>query len=101
MVMSLFIFISQIIENCVECFPDETEDVTEIVELVKNTLPQLEPKEITKDAEETATLKDEKGPMSMSTFSNECGFLTIVLEWKEPSKNSTLGLLLISRFDYQ
>ncbi|KAK7310113.1 hypothetical protein RJT34_07399 [Clitoria ternatea] len=50
-----------IIENCAERFPDETEEVTEIVELVKNTLPQLEPKENTKDAEETATLKDEKG----------------------------------------
>ncbi|KAK7293534.1 hypothetical protein RJT34_16402 [Clitoria ternatea] len=58
--MSLFIFISQIIENCAERFPDETEEVTEIVELVKNALPQLDPKEITKDAEETATLKDEK-----------------------------------------
>ncbi|XP_061370218.1 uncharacterized protein LOC133312942 isoform X2 [Gastrolobium bilobum] len=52
-----------ILENCEERFPDE--EVTEMVELVKKTMPpppvKMKPEEITKGNEETATAKHEKG----------------------------------------
>ncbi|TKY64556.1 DNA-directed RNA polymerase III subunit rpc9 [Spatholobus suberectus] len=51
-----------IIENCEERFPDE--EVTEIVELVKKTLPppvNMTPEEITKGDKEISTLKEGKG----------------------------------------
>lgn len=60
--ISLFTFITQIIEDCDERFGDE--GVLEIVELVKKTLPlplNMKQEEITKVDEETATLKNEKG----------------------------------------
>lgn len=60
--ISLFTFITQIIEDCDERFGDE--GVLEIVELVKKTLPlplNMKKEEITKGDEETATLKNEKG----------------------------------------
>ena len=60
--ISLFTFITQILEESDERFGDE--GVTEIVELVKKTLPlplNMKKEEITKGDEETATLKNEKG----------------------------------------
>jgi len=57
--------ITQIIESCEGRFPDE--EVTEIVELVTKTLPpppEMKQEEITKDDEETATLKNEKEEIS-------------------------------------
>ncbi|KAK7305710.1 hypothetical protein VNO77_43620 [Canavalia gladiata] len=63
-----------ILENCEERFPDEIGEVTEIVELVKKTLPpiKMDPEEITKVDEETTVLKDEKGN-EISQDQNEGG----------------------------
>ena len=61
----MFTLITQIIESCEGRFPDE--EVTEIVELVTKTLPpppEMKQEEITKDDEETATLKNEKEEIS-------------------------------------
>ncbi|KAK7395646.1 hypothetical protein VNO78_16211 [Psophocarpus tetragonolobus] len=51
-----------ILENCEDRFPDD--EVSEIVELVKKTLPSpvtMTPEEITKSDKETSTLKEGKG----------------------------------------
>ncbi|TKY47406.1 DNA-directed RNA polymerase III subunit rpc9 [Spatholobus suberectus] len=62
-----------IIENSEERFPDE--EITEIVELVKKTLPpplNMKQEEIPKGDKETATLKYEKGN-EISQDQNEGG----------------------------
>lgn len=72
----VYIFIAQIIEKCEDRFPDE--EIEEIVELVKKTLPpppaKSEAEGVAPATEETAALTNEKdGETSQTQNQNENG----------------------------